>query len=162
MFKSFFSSHCASTNIEAKSPAIELIVQSDRKLKLNPQALARIRELKGDIAVCLCIGQYRSGKSFLLSRIVENFTNKSEGRGHVFQVDHGQDSFTKGCWMNSDIPKILIGNKHVNVLFIDTEVRAIGSFKNTRRFLKLVSKNRALSQQVTARNGTTNCLCLVY
>ena len=102
--------------------AIELITNADNNLALNPKALDKIREIKGDIAVVLCVGQYRSGKSFLLSRLAANFSDLKDQYSQVFKVDHGMDSFTKGCWMNSDIPKVKIGDNEVNLIFIDTEV----------------------------------------
>ena len=106
------------------SKSIILVTQDDktRNLSLNPAALETIRNLKGPVAVCVCVGQYRSGKSFLLSRLAANLNDSKDDAPRVFQVDHGQDSFTKGCWMNSSIGKIKIDNELVNLLFIDTEV----------------------------------------
>ncbi len=110
--------------------SIELIVQdNENNLSLNPVALEKIRSLKGKVAICVCVGQYRSGKSFLLSRLMANFSDLKE-IDQIFEIDHGQDSFTKGCWMNSIIPKIKIGNELVNLLFIDTEV-----FKNFKFYI---------------------------
>ena len=106
--------------------SINLISQkSDNNLVLNTAALKTIQNLEGEIAVCVCVGSYRSGKSFLLNRIAAHFTNdKSTDDGCViFQVDHGQDGFTKGCWMNEEIPQIKIDGKLVNLIFIDTEVK---------------------------------------
>lgn len=107
---------------QKNSKSINLISQDNKNnLILNVEALDLIRDLTGDIAVCLCVGQYRSGKSFLLSRLAANL-GKQEDSHRVFVVDHGQDSFTKGCWMNSDIQKVDLGaEKMVNLIFIDTE-----------------------------------------
>ena len=109
-----------------QSKSINLISKkSDNTLVLNMAALKTIQNLKGEIAVCVCVGSYRSGKSFLLNLIASHFTNKNKFDDGcvIFQVDHGQDGFTKGCWMNEDIPLIKINDKWVNLIFIDTEVK---------------------------------------
>ena len=128
MMKMLFPSNKSVENISTS--AIELITQdANKNLALNPKALEKIRCLKGDLAVVLCVGQYRSGKSFLLSLLAANFSDlKNQTTFQVFKVDHGMDSFTKGCWMNSHIPKVNIDGKEVNLIFIDTEVRKFRLF----------------------------------
>jgi hypothetical protein len=101
------------------SNIIQLISQDEKKnLCLNEKALEIIKNLEGDIAICVCVGQYRSGKSFLLKTLANKLNNQID-----FKVDHGQDGFTKGCWMNSQNIKVKINNnKMTNLILIDTEV----------------------------------------
>lgn len=106
----------------SKISSIKLIGMDNHKnLIVDDKALDIIRSLEGDVAVCVVIGQYRSGKSFLMSNILRKLTGSD---GNIFEVGHKEDSFTKGCWMNTKIPKLK--NKHTingqNILFIDTEV----------------------------------------
>ena len=67
--------------------------EKTNNLVLNDEALNSIRDLDGKIAVCSCIGEYRSGKSFLSSN-------------NAFQVGHEETSCTKGCWINNYLIKL--------------------------------------------------------
>ena len=49
----------------------------ENKLTLKEAALDILCDLDGPIAVCVCVGQYRSGKSFLLNKTVWDVINKS-------------------------------------------------------------------------------------
>ena len=91
-------------------------------LVLNNEALNLIRDLDGKIAVCVCIGQYRSGKSFLLSNLFKYLTNSPY---NAFQVGHEENSCTKGCWINKEIPILKAAKKsdQLHLIFIDTEVK---------------------------------------
>ena len=64
--------------------------QSPTKLKLNPKASALLSELRGPLSVVAVIGQYRSGKSFLLNQLAN--VPCSEG----FAVGHRRETMTKG------------------------------------------------------------------
>ena len=58
-----------------ESNVISLISEDgDKNLTLNESALDIIKNLTGDIAVCVIVGQYRFGKSFLLSHLLEHFS----------------------------------------------------------------------------------------
>ena len=119
---------------------IQLIEQDkDHKLILNKDAIEVIRNLDGPIAVCVCVGQYRSGKSFLLGQLGSVFLDEDPD---LFKVDHGQDGFTKGLWMNSNIKKSNVNSNDSNIIFIDTEVSSskFSFFYLLKRFLKLCLK----------------------
>ena len=90
-------------------------------------ALNLIRDLDGKVAVCSCIGEYRSGKSFLLSNIFKYLTNSPY---NAFQVGHEETSCTKGCWINKEIPILKAAQKsdQLHLIFIDTEVNSL--YKN--------------------------------
>ena len=105
--------------------SMNLLTQKDEKLFLNADALKNIENLVGEIAICVCVGSYRSGKSFLLSHLVNKLNPKiNKDLNCTFEVDHGQDGFTKGCWINTDIFQIKIDGEMVNLIFIDTEVKS--------------------------------------
>ena len=113
-------------------------------LHLNNKALNLIRNLDGNIAVVTCMGEKSSGKSFLLNGLFKYFTNQPYNVNYidfmnkitnkpkltvfttfqVFQLDHHDNSATKGCWMNTEIPmlKSNIKENRLNLLLIDTEV----------------------------------------
>lgn len=100
------------------------LVSKDKQtnnLVLNNEALNLIRQLDGKIAVCVCIGQYRSGKSFLLSNLFKYLTNSPY---NAFKVGHEEDRCTEGCWINNEIPILKADRKknQLHLLFIDTEV----------------------------------------
>lgn len=98
------------------------LVYKDTKsdnLVLNQQALDLIENLTGDISIFSVIGEYRSGKSFLLNSIFKKLTNQNY---FPFEMGHGEDCITKGCWIQTE--QIKIKNKNgdgINILFIDTE-----------------------------------------
>lgn len=91
----------------------------DNKLVLNQSALDLISELDSPIAFCVCVGQYRSGKSFLLSQLGSVFCSEELNN---FQVDHKQDNFTQGLWINSNIRKKTVENGDINLILVDSEV----------------------------------------
>ena len=100
--------------------AIQLISQdNEHNLKLNESALNLIQRLSGDMAVCSVVGPYRAGKSFLCSHLHQKLTNSTD---FPFKIDHNQDTFTKGCWFNSNIKKIDVNGEKLNLLIFDTEV----------------------------------------
>ena len=90
-------------------------------LVLNGEALNVIRGLNGNVAVCVCIGQSKSGKSFLLNTLFKYLTNVPY---NTFEVGHLKAGCTKGCWMNREIPVLKAQNKkdETSLIFIDTEV----------------------------------------
>ena len=53
-----------------KPVALPLLVPDGTRLKLQPAALEYLAALRGPVAVVAAIGQYRSGKSFLLNQLM--------------------------------------------------------------------------------------------
>ena len=103
--------------------SINLVSKDDEtnSLVLNNEALNLIRDLNGNVAICVCIGQYRSGKSFLLNTLFKYFTNVPY---NTFEVGHYETGCTKGCWINREIP-VLKASKRADetyLIFVDTEV----------------------------------------
>lgn len=71
------------------------------------------RELEGGIAVCSIVGKYRTGKSFLLNRLL----NLNEHNG--FNVSASVNACTKGLWIWSK--PVYIPKDNLNIIFMDTE-----------------------------------------
>ncbi|EGG24977.1 hypothetical protein DFA_03223 [Cavenderia fasciculata] len=62
-------------------------------LVLNPRAASIIEQIQGPLAIVSVIGPYRSGKSYLLNRMM----SKKLSRG--FELGHTMESCTLGVWM---------------------------------------------------------------
>lgn len=101
----------------SKQEAIALLLPdaSGNKLELQPQALARIEELTGPVSVVSAIGQYRSGKSYLLNQLMQ--IPCSQG----FMVGHQRHTQTKGVWFLEATSEVQASSQEVHVLYFDTE-----------------------------------------
>lgn len=71
------------------------------------------RELEGGAAICSIVGKYRTGKSFLLNRLL----NLNEHNG--FNVSASVNACTKGLWIWSK--PVYIPKDNLNIIFMDTE-----------------------------------------
>ena len=95
---------------------IELLTKNENNLQINEDALKFIQGLQGPVCPCVIMGQYRTGKSFLLSRL---FDSKS-----AFSVGHTDQPQTKGLWVSTEPIKVKgkTLDQQMNVILIDTEV----------------------------------------
>lgn len=79
----------------------------------DERAMAMLRDLPGPVGVVACAGRYRTGKSFLLNRVL---LGKKNGTG--FGVGNTVHACTKGLWIWSEP---LRNRKNMRVLVVDTE-----------------------------------------
>ncbi|EGG17813.1 hypothetical protein DFA_08813 [Cavenderia fasciculata] len=89
-------------------------------LVLNPRAASIIEQIQGPLVIISVIGPYRSGKSYLLNRIL----SKKVPRG--FELGHTMESCTMGVWMwgipfKHSIVRPDGREEEVTVILLDTE-----------------------------------------
>ena len=108
-----------SVQIKSPSKAIPFILYRDGKFIIHEQAKKIICEKSNEsIGIISLVGKYRTGKSFLLNRVILNLENNSG-----FEVAHSIKPCTKGIWLWSE--PLIIENNHSKTPFpcflIDTE-----------------------------------------
>ena len=93
---------------------------SDAKFTLTQEAKDFLSTLKAPIAIAAIVGRYRTGKSFLVNRMLLDVC------GSGFQVGAAVNSCTKGLWLwNRPLQVKLQDGSEINLLVVDTE--GIGS-----------------------------------
>ena len=91
---------------------IEFIkISSSGKCTITEEAIEMLSKIESNLAVISIAGIYRSGKSYLLNRLL--------GRQDGFEIGPNISSCTKGIWIWGDTIKL--NNKNTEVLIIDTE-----------------------------------------
>ena len=91
---------------------IEFIkISSAGKCTITSEAIEMLSKIDSNLAVISIAGIYRSGKSYLLNRLL--------GRQDGFEIGPNITSCTKGIWIWGDTVKL--NNKNTEVLIIDTE-----------------------------------------
>jgi len=91
---------------------IEFIkISSSGKCTITEEAKEMLSKIENNIAVISIAGIYRSGKSYLLNRLL--------GRQDGFEIGPNISSCTKGIWIWGNTVKL--NNKNTEVLIIDTE-----------------------------------------
>jgi GTPase SAR1 family protein len=86
-------------------------IDSNGKCLLTPEAVHMITKIEDNIAVICVAGLYRTGKSYLLNRLL--------GRQEAFEIGPTINSCTKGIWIWSE--PIYLKERNIKVLLIDTE-----------------------------------------
>ena len=89
-----------------------------KKLILNPQALEILRSISGPVCVIAIVGPCRSGKSYILSRLIS-----SKGEKCHFDLGHEMDPKTMGIWMWDQPFKMKLSDceEEVTIILLDTE-----------------------------------------
>lgn len=107
----------------------------DQKIEVDQTALDIISNCDGSVGFCCVAGKYRTGKSFLLNKLL-----KIPGNG--FRVDPSTVACTQGIWMWS---KPLINEREHNyIFFLDTEGTA-SLTKDTNNDAKLFTLANLIS-----------------
>jgi len=100
-----------------KEEAIPLLTfdNNTKKYTLNPEALEILKTIPEPLAVCGVAGLYRTGKSYLLNRVL---LNRSSGFGVAPTIN----ACTKGIWMwKKPLKSQTEDGKIVNMIVIDSE-----------------------------------------
>lgn len=116
-----------------ESKAIPLITFEKGEFRVTEESLSFLQTIKGKIAVIAVVGKYRTGKSFLLNRVILDNRGKTG-----FGVGPTINPCTKGLWIWSEGVEIELDGEKVTVLVIDSE--GLGAFDedanhDTRIFL---------------------------
>ena len=95
--------------------AMQLVrIVNGRTFEIVPETLEYLtKEIEGGVAICSIVGKYRTGKSFLLNRLLD--LNENNG----FNVSASINACTKGLWLWSK--PIFIQKDNLNIIFMDTE-----------------------------------------
>lgn len=108
---SFFDEPCET--IPGQSMAL-VTVDSDG-FRVNDEALTRLASIPAPLAVVSVAGLYRTGKSFLLNRVILKGSNG-------FEVGPTTRACTKGIWMWTEpILGVAADGRQVNIIVVDTE-----------------------------------------
>ena len=102
--------------LQNPSTALPLLLpdpDNRNKLRLQPEGVKYLSTLPGPVSVVSTIGQYRSGKSFLLNQLMELPCEAG------FRVGHQRETQTKGVWVLSRHTGWSQDN--VTTVFLDTE-----------------------------------------
>lgn len=99
----------------SKSTHREVLFYHNPEYVLSEEGKAFISKIQGPIAVISVAGMYRTGKSYLLNRMLLN-------RSNGFGVGPTVNPCTKGlwCWGKTIVGKTAEGQS-INVIVIDTE-----------------------------------------
>ena len=73
-----------------------LIEDKYKNLTLNPEAIEKLTHLFGDLIICTCLGDNQSGKSFLLSQLL-NKINSYSHKQYAFDINHDK-GLNKNVW----------------------------------------------------------------
>ena len=106
----------------AEGIAIPLILHQEREgFKITPEGLALLNSIDKKIGVISVAGKYRTGKSYLLNKIILNL--KSPG----FGVGPSINPCTKGIWVyNKPIDYKTADGDEIALLILDSE--GLGAF----------------------------------
>jgi hypothetical protein len=104
---------------EEVDEAIQLVEIDDKgNCHLNPKAMAIIKGIKTKVGVISVVGPYRTGKSFLLNRLL--------GQQDGFEIGPTVQSCTRGIWIWGRPVKV---SEDMHVILMDTE--GLGSCNRT-------------------------------
>ena len=85
-------------------------IDEEGKLAVNPLAINLLKSVKQQVGVISVVGPYRTGKSYLLNRLL--------GRQQGFEIGSTVQSCTKGLWIWGKPIRL---SSRVSAVLIDTE-----------------------------------------
>lgn len=88
-------------------------ITNSKTFEMVPETVEYLKQIDGGVAICSIVGKYRSGKSFLMNKILE--LNGKTG----FEVSSSVNACTKGLWIWSK--QIYNDKENLNIFFMDTE-----------------------------------------
>jgi len=100
---------------DARPVSIPLVTFENNRFAVNPEAVTWLQGLQAPLAVVVVAGLYRTGKSFLLNRVIL-------GKQSAFTVGPTTRACTKGIWLWSEtLTAQGPDNRDVKVVVLDTE-----------------------------------------
>lgn len=96
----------------------------DKTYEVTPEAVEFLNQFKDKIGVIAICGKYRTGKSYLLNRIIEDKVKERTNDSNTnlgFNVGPTVNACTKGLWLLSKPIYITKDGKQMPVIVIDTE-----------------------------------------
>lgn len=98
-----------------RDEAVPLVTFENGNFQVNPEALEILKQIEAPVSVLGVAGVYRSGKSFLLNRIILN-----QERG--FNVGSTVNACTKGIWIwGRPLKAQTEDGQIVNLIVLDSE-----------------------------------------
>lgn len=118
---SFFADDSATSVVTSTGQSIALVnFGDDGCFRVNDEAVAILARVEAPVAVVSVAGLYRTGKSFLLNRVI--LQNHGSAGAHGFVVGPTTRACTKGIWMWTEpLQAVDVHGRNVNVIVIDTE-----------------------------------------
>lgn len=107
-------------NKEKADEAVPFIIYSQKDgFKLNPEAEEYLKSLDQNrkVAVISIVGKYRTGKSFLVNRVLLDKKGKKAG----FSVGPTINPCTKGLWLWRECLRNEETKDDVDIILLDTE-----------------------------------------
>ena len=133
---------------------------SIEKYMVSEEAKSFLRSIKGKIGIIAVAGKYRTGKSFLLNRVILNKKNSGFGVGPTI------NPCTKGLWVWREPIETEYNGEKISVLVVDSE--GIGAFDedvnhDTKIFLlaMLLCSNFIFNSMNTIDENAINSLSLI-
>ena len=100
--------------------ALALINYDDDGFRVSDEAAEFLSSIKEKVGVIVVAGKYRTGKSFLLNRIIMNKIGEGFGVGPTI------NPWTKGLWLWNEVFEAEYNDEKFKVIIIDSE--GIGAF----------------------------------
>lgn len=143
----------------------------DKRFEVNPEAIHYLNQFRDKLGVIAICGKYRTGKSYLLNRLVEDKLREnvaeceSDSQNLSFNVGPTVQACTKGLWILKEPIYVTKNNTKMPVIVLDSEgLGAIDEDQNhdSKIFLLsiLLSSLFIYNSVGTIDENALNSLCL--